>query len=414
MAAIIGDRASIEQRRRVAAEQAQRQPVRRRHRRRRRGISELFGREERLGPPPATYYALGVVALTGVLLGLVMLLSASGPARVVRDSNPYSMVLMQALWALFGLAIAAVVLTVPYRTWRSGSSFLAVVGFVLMLLPFTPGLGKEVNDARSWIDIGGFSFQPSEPMKLILIVLVAAMLDRRHKEANNFRRTVLPLIIVFVVTGVLLLLQGDFGSLLVILAVLAAMAFMAGVPLMHLLVPIVGAGAFFWLLVLTSPRRMGRFTAFLDIEGNKDLLSYQPWQGLLSIANGGLFGSGIGGSISKLGYLPLAHSDFIFAVIADELGLVGVVAVLGVFALFCWCGVQASLAAPDRFGMLLAGGISAWFGVQAMVNIGGVVGRLPVTGLTLPFFSHGGTSMAVSIIAAGLLMNVARRGVGER
>jgi len=283
-----------------------------------------------------------------------------------------------------------------------------------MLLPFTPGLGKEVNDARSWIDIGGLSFQPSEPMKLILIILVAAMLDRRHKEANNFRRTVLPLIIVFVVTGVLLLLQGDFGSLLVILAVLAAMAFMAGVPLVHLLVPIVGAGAFFWLLVLTSPRRMGRFTAFLDIEGNKDLLSYQPWQGLLSIANGGLFGSGIGGSISKLGYLPLAHSDFIFAVIADELGLVGVVAVLGVFALFCWCGVQASLAAPDRFGMLLAGGISAWFGVQAMVNIGGVVGRLPVTGLTLPFFSHGGTSMAVSIIAAGLLMNVARRGVGER
>ena len=148
MAAIIGDRASIEQRRRVAAEQAQRQPVRRRHRRRRRGISELFGREERLGPPPVTYYALGVVVLTGVLLGLVMLLSASGPARVVRDSNPYSMVLMQALWALFGLAIAAVVMTVPYRTWRSASSFLAVVGFVLMLLPFTPVRRK--NQGAAW------------------------------------------------------------------------------------------------------------------------------------------------------------------------------------------------------------------------------------------------------------------------
>lgn len=413
MTAIIGDRASIEQRRRAAAEQARRQPVRRRHRQRRRSVGELLGRHEALGPPPVTYYALALVVFTGVALGLVMLLSASGPARVIRDPNPYSMVLMQGLWALFGLAVAVVVLSVPYRMWRSTSAFIAIIGFAGMLLPFMPGLGKEVNDAQSWVVLGGISFQPSEPMKLVLIIVAATILDRRHTGANQ-PRALLPLMGVFAVAAALLLAQGDFGSLVVIGAILLAMAFMAGVPLVHLAVPVIVAASFLGLLVLTSPRRMGRFTAFFDIEGNRDYLAYQSWQGLLSIANGGLFGSGIGGSISKLGYLPLAHSDFIFAVIADELGLVGVVAVLGVFALFCWCGVQASLAAPDRFGMLLAGGISAWFGVQAMVNIGGVVGALPVTGLTLPFFSHGGTSMMVSIVGAGLLMNVARRGVSER
>lgn len=413
MTAIIGDRASIEQRRRAAAEQARRQPVRRRHRQRRRSVGELLGRDEVLGPPPVTYYALALVVFTGVALGLVMLLSASGPARVIRDPNPYSMVLMQGLWALFGLAIAVVVLSVPYRMWRSTSAFIAIIGFAGMLLPFMPGLGKEVNDAQSWVVLGGISFQPSEPMKLVLIVVAATILDRRHTGANR-PRALWPLMGVFAVAAALLLAQGDFGSLVVIGAILLAMAFMAGVPLVHLAVPVIVAASFLGLLVLTSPRRMGRFTAFFDIEGNRDYLAYQSWQGLLSIANGGLFGSGIGGSISKLGYLPLAHSDFIFAVIADELGLVGVVAVLGVFALFCWCGVQASLAAPDRFGMLLAGGISAWFGVQALVNIGGVVGALPVTGLTLPFFSHGGTSMMVSIVGAGLLMNVARRGVSER
>ncbi len=184
---------------------------------------------------------------------------------------------------------------------------------------------------------------------------------------------------------------------------------MAGVPLAHVaLISAIGASGAL-VAVLSDPRRFNRLAAFRDIEGNKEHLAWQSWQGLLSIANGGMTGSGIGGSNSKLGYLPLAHSDFIFAVVADELGFIGSVAAVGGFALLVWFGIQTALAAPDQFGLILAGGISAWFGVQAIINMGGVVGLMPVTGLTLPFFSAGGTSLFVSMVAAGLLLNVARR-----
>jgi len=163
------------------------------------------------------------------------------------------------------------------------------------------------------------------------------------------------------------------------------------------------------LFVVSSPRRLDRFTAFLNVSEEKDHLAYQTYQGFLSMASGGLTGSGIGGSNGKLGYLPYAHSDFIFAVVADELGFVGTLAVVGGFVLLVGLGIQTAIAAPDRFGMLLAGGIAAWFGVQTIVNIGGVTGIMPVTGLTLPFFSAGGTSLFVSMTAAGLLLSVARR-----
>jgi cell division protein FtsW len=154
---------------------------------------------------------------------------------------------------------------------------------------------------------------------------------------------------------------------------------------------------------------MDRFTSFLDVAEEKDRAAYQTYQGFLSMANGGLTGSGIGGSRGKMGYLPYAHSDFIFAVIADELGLIGTVAVIGGFVLLVGLGVQTALATSDRFGMLVAGGVAAWFGVQAIINIGGVTGLMPVTGLTLPFFSAGGSSLFVSMVAAGLLLSVARR-----
>ena len=194
-------------------------------------------------------------------------------------------------------------------------------------------------------------------------------------------------------------------------AVVLAVGFIAGIPLVHVsgvaLCGAVGAA----LAIVSDPRRFNRLTAFRDIEGNREHLAWQSWQGLLSIANGGMTGSGIGGSRSKMGYLPLAHSDFIFAVVADELGFVGSVAVIGGFALLVWFGIQTALAAPDQFGLVLAGGISVWFGVQAIVHIGGVAGLMPVTGLTLPFFSAGGTSLFVSMVAAGLLLNVARRAV---
>jgi cell division protein FtsW len=207
----------------------------------------------------------------------------------------------------------------------------------------------------------------------------------------------------------LCLAQGDLGSALVLAAIVLSVAWIAGVPITHLATVTVGGAAIALLFVVSSPRRLARFTAFTNVAAEKDHLAYQIYQGYLSIASGGLTGSGIGGGKGKLGYLPYAQSDFIFAVIADELGFVGTAAVIGGFIMLVGFGIQTALAAPDRFGMLLAGGIATWFGVQAVVNLGGVVGRLPVTGLTLPFFSAGGSSLFVSMTAAGLLLSVARR-----
>ena len=193
-------------------------------------------------------------------------------------------------------------------------------------------------------------------------------------------------------------------------AIVLGVAFIGGVPLSPLVVSALAAVGIAFMFVISSPYRIDRFTAFLDLAEHRDDLGWQGWQAQLAIADGGLTGSGVGAGNGKLGYLPLAHSDFIFAVVADELGFIGAVAVVGGFVVLAWFGIKAALSSPDRFGMLLAGGISAWFWVQAIVNMGGVTGLMPITGLTLPFFSAGGSSLFISMVAAGLLLNVARRG----
>jgi cell division protein FtsW len=362
-----------------------------------------------LGPPPVAYYVIVVVVAVFVMLGLVMVLSSSAATEVGKGNSPYRIFSRQLMWAGFGLAGMLVALKVPYGRWRPLVIPFAILAAVGMVLPFTSRLGATINGARAWVTVGTWSFQPSEVLKLATLALAADLLARRHEQMADPRRTLLPLMLIAGLGAGACLVQGDLGSAVVLGAIVLAVGFIAGVPLAYM------SGVMFTglvtvaLLVFSSARRYNRFTAFFDTTGNKEYLAYQTYQGYLGIANGGLTGSGIGGSNSKLGYLPLAHSDFIFAVIADELGFVGALAVVGGFVLLIWFGIQTALAAPDRFGMLLAGGISTWFGVQAIVNMGGVTGLLPVTGLTLPFFSAGGTSLFVTMVAAGLLLNVARR-----
>jgi cell division protein FtsW len=241
------------------------------------------------------------------------------------------------------------------------------------------------------------------------VIAASDLLTRRSDKDTDARRTAMFVGFLAAFAAGLSLLQGDLGSAIVLGAIVLGVAWIVGMPFAPLATLGVLAASTALLFVVSSPRRLDRFTAFWNVSEEKDHLAYQTYQGFLSIASGGLTGSGIGGSKGKLGYLPYAHSDFIFAVIADELGLIGTLAVIGGFVLLVWFGIQAALAAPDRFGMLLAGGIACWFGVQAIVNLGGVTGILPVTGLTLPFFSAGGSSLFVSMTAAGLLLSVARR-----
>ncbi len=366
---------------------------------------------EVLGPPPGTYYVIAAVVAVFVMLGLVMVLSASAVTQANLGNSPYHVFGRQAMWAGLGLVGLVVAARVPYRLWRKLVVPIAVLGVAAMAGPFAPGIGGTVNGARSWIFVAGFSIQPSEFLKLAVVLVAASLLVRSGSDLADHRRTLLPLGLLAGGAAGLALAQSDLGSAIILGAIVLCVAWIAGVPFTPLAAMALGATTAVLAFVASSPRRLDRFTAFLNVTEEKDHLAYQTYQGYLSMANGGLTGSGIGGSRGKLGYLPYAHSDFIFAVIADELGLIGTAAVIGGFIILVWCGIQAALAAPDRFGMLVAGGIASWFGLQAIVNLGGVTGLMPVTGLTLPFFSAGGSSLFVSMIAAGLLLSVARRAV---
>jgi len=386
-------------------------PVRRPAARRRRPPSErppgLW--EPNRGPAPVGYYVIAVVVVMFVLLGLVMVLSASASVESAKGNSPFSIFYRQLTWAVIGLTglLAAARLRLVWIRRLAVPGLL--LGVVAMALPFVPGLGASINDARAWISFGDFSIQPSEFLKLAVVVFAADLLVRRQDEMSDVRRSLRPIAVLAMTAAGACLVQGDLGSAIVMCAIVLSVAFIGGVPLSPMLATAAIATVAALGFVFSTAFRYERFTAFLDITGHRDHLSYQTYQGFLSIADGGLTGSGVGAGNGKLGYLPLAHSDFIFAVIADELGLVGSIAVIGGFMLLVWFGIQTALAAPDRFGMLLAGGITTWFGVQAVINLGGVTGLMPVTGLTLPFFSAGGSSLFVSMTAAGLLLNVARR-----
>ena len=361
-----------------------------------------------LGPPPTAFYVIALVVTVLIMLGLVMVFSASAITSLHSDKSPWGIFNRQLMWAVLGAVSLVMMTRIPYHRWRRVTSIILGGAMGAMLLPFVPGLGASVNGARAWVDIGPLGFQPSEFLKLAVLLYCADLLAKRETEMADLRRTLKPVMYVALFGAALCMVQGDLGSAIVLAAIVFAVAFIGGTPLIPMAAMTVVGALGTLVFVFTSQRRYNRFTAFLDITGHKDYLSYQVYQAMIGMATGGVSGTGVGSGPSKWGYLPLAHSDFIFAVIGEELGLIGVVAVIGGFMLLTYGGVQVALAARDRFGQLLAGGIVAWLAVQAVINVGGVSGVMPVTGLTLPFVSSGGSSLFVCMTAIGLLLNVAR------
>ncbi|HEY0520270.1 MAG TPA: putative lipid II flippase FtsW [Ilumatobacteraceae bacterium] len=360
-------------------------------------------------PPTVAFYAIAVVVAVFVMLGLVMVLSASSINQFHQGQSPYRIFNKQVMWAALGLVGLWIGMRVPYHFWRRLVLPALVLSCGMMLLPFIPGIGDRVNDANAWVAIGPLSLQPSEFLKLSVLLYCANLLAKRRDEMHIPKRTLIPVMIVAIIGAGLCLVQSDLGSAIVLASIVFVIAFIAGAPLRPMGVAAASGAIGALAFVVSSPRRQARFTAFLDIAAHKDHLSYQTYQAMIALAQGGLAGEGVGQGKSKLGdFLPLAHSDFIFAVVAEELGMIGVVAVLGGFLILAYAGVQVALATHDRFASLLAGGIVIWFVVQTIINVGGVTGMMPVTGLTLPFFSAGGSSLFVTMTAAGLLLNVAR------
>ena len=393
----------IADRRRAALIQAQR--------RRRSGSSRRTRLREDVSkaPKPLGLYVIGAVTITLVLLGIVMVLSASSIVSFHKGNSPWKYFLRQVMWAGLGTIAMGVAYRLRLTYLSTIARVLPFIGVVMMLLPFTPGVGRSVNGARAWLVVGPFNVQPAEFMKLFLIIYGADLLTRREKQLADWREGMWPYLKVVMVALLIAVVQSDIGSCVVIGAIGLSVLFLAGAPMRPLVGMSVISGVLGILYVMTDDTKLARFTSFLDIMGTREGDGYQVYQGWISISNGGLTGTGIGAGTGKWGYVPLAHSDFIFSIVAEEMGMLGVIGVLLLFAFLIYFAFQAAINCKDRFGYLLASGIGCWFLVQTAINIGGVLGLMPVTGLTLPFISFGGSSLVVSMTAAGLLMNVARR-----
>ena len=358
--------------------------------------------------PTVAFYGLLIVSALLVMFGLVMVLSASSVTMLHSGRSAFDVFVRQLAWAGIGTFLMWGTYSFPYQMLKRFAPFIFFAAFVAMFLPFVPGLGNSVNGARAWIGEGAWRFQPSELLKLATLIYVARILSKNRRGETDLKMRLLKVVIVLVAAAGMCLLQKDLGSAIIFGAIVLSIAFVAGTSISLLSVAGIFGGLAVWFFVNMETYRRQRFTAFLDPEGNKGHWGYQVYQSMISIANGKFTGVGVGDGAGKWGYVPLAHTDFIFAIIAEELGFIGAVAVIGLFFLFIIFGIQAALGARDVFGVLIAGGITAWFGVQAIVNIGGVTGAMPVTGLTLPFISYGGSSLLVTMAATGLLLNVAR------
>ena len=359
---------------------------------------------------PSTFTWLLAVVVALNVVGLVMVLSASSVQSLRETGSTWSTFLRQLTWLGLGTLALGLTVTLDYRRWRRLAPVLLLISLAALAAVLVPGVGSRVNGARSWIAVGPLTFQPSELAKLALLLFTADLLARRSHRMADARVTMRPILVVSAVVVVLMMLQPDLGSTIVLGSVVLAVLFVSGVPLLPLtVVTAVGAAASL-TLALSRPYRRARLLSFLHPSEDLANTGYQGNQSLMGVASGRLSGVGLGESRAKYGFLPNAHTDFIFAIVSEELGLFGAVAVIVLFLGFAYLGVRAALAAPDRFGTLVAAGITAWVLTQAFVNIGGVVGVLPITGLTLPFVSFGGTSLIVTMASTGILLNIARQG----
>ena len=386
---------------------APRRAERRQKPRRRASPSRAGKGAGRLGPPD--YILLTAVAGL-LLLGLAMVYSAS---QLAVAGDPGYWMRRQALWAAIGLVALTVTAQVDYHVWQRllwRRFSLVTMVLTVILLALVLKLGHTVYGAQRWLHFGLFSFQPSELAKLVLALYIADWLARKGDDVRSVLYGLIPFALVTGLVLALVLMQNDMGSALIIACLAVTMFFVAGASLLQLAPTALIGGGLFALVVARTGFRRARLDAFLHPlpPGCADAASYQICQGLIALGSGGIFGRGLGASVAKAGYLPNPFTDSIFAVLGEELGLLGCVVVLALFAALAYRGLRAGRRAPDRFGALLACGITCWLVVQALVNIGAVTSEIAFTGVPLPFVSYGGSSLCVSLAAVGILLNIAR------
>jgi cell division protein FtsW len=361
---------------------------------------------------PSVMITVTCIALLG--LGLIMILSASNVAAFTAYGSSYKFFFRQLIWAVLGVVAFIAMSRLDYRRLKGSGYVLFAVAAFLLVAVLVPGVGITIGGSSRWLGLGPLTFQPSELAKLALVLFAADVFARKQESSlADPWHTILPMVPGLGALALLVLMQPDLGTALLLGAIGLGMLFIAGAPLRYIApLGVIGVG----LAVassLTADYRRARVFAFLDPWADPLNTGYQTIQSLIALGSGGWFGVGLGASRQKWSYIPNAHTDFIFAILGEEMGLFGTLVVIGMFAFLAYLGFRAARRAPDRFGMLVASGITIWITAQAMVNIGAVTSLLPITGVPLPLVSFGGSSLVILLAACGILTNIARQGEGR-
>lgn len=355
---------------------------------------------------------LFLATLALVCVSVVMVYSATAVVADQRDQQPYFFVTRQVMWAVTGLALLSMIMRIDYRTYRNEQVIwagLVVVAVLLVGVLFS----RPIKGSRRWFGLGGFGIQPSELAKMAAVFFTAFVLDRRMHRINDVKYALAPIALIVGGLAGLILIEPDFGTAAALSVVVAAMVIAAGLSYRYILgLALVGLPAAY-LVLMSADYRRRRFLAFLDPWADPLGDGYHIIQSLIAVGSGGVFGRGLMGGIQKLFYLPEPQTDFIFAVIAEELGLLGATMVVACFGVIAWRGLRAATTAPDRFGALLALGITMMVVAQAFVNLSVVLGLMPTKGIPLPLVSNGGSSLLVNLAAIGVLLNISQHAVHD-
>lgn len=360
------------------------------------------------------YLLLWIVAGLMLLIGLLIILSASYVEAYEQYGSSFVFFYKQVVGALLGLVVAVTLARMDYRRLRLFARPLMGLVIVLLFVVLLPGIGVNRGGSSRWLPLGPLLLQPSELAKPVLVLFVALVLEKKDRAISEFRDLAVPVLPVLGIVVTLIVVQPDLGTAIICAACVVIVMYLAGGRPLHLVGILGGGGLLTLSMVMTEGYRRARFFNFLDPWSDPTGAGWQPIQGQIALGSGGWFGLGLGASRQKWSYVPNAHTDFIYAILGEELGLIGTLTVLGLFVFLVYLGIRTARRAPDRFGMLLAGGITGWLGVQAFINMGAVTGLLPITGVPLPLISFGGSSLVFTLAGLGMLLSVARAGRDPR
>jgi len=349
-----------------------------------------------------------VISIILICLGVVMIFSSSSVYALKELKSSTYFLHRHLIFLVIGFALMFFMMSFNYQELQNYAKPLLFISIILLVLVLIPGIGKQASGARRWFRLGMISFQPSEFAKLAMIIYVADFLARKQNNIRSFMKGFLPIIMPMGALCLLIVKEPDLGTTVSLAAVVLIMMFVAGTRMSHLLMIVLMALPVIYYLIVRVPYRLARIMAFLDPWQDAKGIGFQLSQSQIALGSGSFLGVGLGHSTQKLFYLPAAHTDFIFSIIGEELGLIGTLTVIILFVLFIWQGARIAKRTTDSFGYFLSVGLVSMIGLQAVVNIGVSIGALPTKGLPLPFISYGGSALVFNMMAVGLLLNVAR------